>query len=72
MKRPLVSLVCGLVFGLGLLLSGMTDPDRVRAFLDVAGAWDPTLALVMGGAVTTYAIAFRLAGSGDRRSPRVG
>lgn len=61
MRARLVSLGCGLVFGLGLLLSGMTDPDRVRAFLDVAGAWDPTLAFVMGGAVTTFAIAFRLA-----------
>ena len=46
---------CGLLFGLGLLISGMTDPLRVLGFLDVLGHWDPTLAFVMGGAgaVTT-------------------
>ena len=47
----LVGFVGGLVFGVGLLLSGMTDPHKVKAFLDVAGAWDPSLALVMGGAI---------------------
>ncbi len=67
MKGRRVSFGCGLVFGLGLLLSGMTDPDRVRAFLDVTGAWDPTLAWVMGGAVATYAAAYRLASK--RRAP---
>lgn len=41
----------GLLFGLGLLLSGMTDPGKVQGFLDLAGAWDPSLALVMGGAI---------------------
>ncbi len=41
----------GLLFGLGLWLSGMTDPGLVKAFLDVAGAWNPALALVMGGAI---------------------
>ncbi len=41
----------GLVFGLGLIASGMTDPAKVLAFLDLAGAWDPSLALVMGGAI---------------------
>jgi uncharacterized membrane protein YedE/YeeE len=41
----------GLVFGLGLILAGMTDPRKVKAFLDLAGAWDPSLALVMGGAI---------------------
>jgi len=54
---------CGLLFGLGLLISGMTDPLRVLGFLDVLGHWDPTLAFVMGGAgaVTTagYALARR-------------
>ena len=43
--------VAGLVFGLGLLWAGMTDPMKVKAFLDVAGAWDPSLGLVMGAAV---------------------
>ena len=41
----------GLLFGLGLMLSGMTDPGKVLGFLDLAGAWDPSLALVMGGAL---------------------
>lgn len=45
----------GLVFGLGLLLSGMTDPARVLGFLDVLGPWDPSLALVIGGALLVYA-----------------
>jgi len=47
----LIAFFSGLIFGIGLLLSGMTDPQRVLAFLDVAGAWNPALALVMGGAV---------------------
>ena len=47
----LFGFVSGLVFGLGLLLAGMTDPLKVKAFLDLAGAWDPSLALVMGGAI---------------------
>ncbi len=46
-----IAFLSGLLFGIGLLLSGMTDPQRVLAFLDVAGAWNPALALVMGGAV---------------------
>lgn len=47
----LIAFASGLLFGIGLLLSGMTDPQRILAFLDVAGAWNPALALVMGGAV---------------------
>ena len=47
----LVSLVCGLVFGLGLILAGMANPAKVLAFLDVTGVWDPSLAFVMGGAI---------------------
>lgn len=47
----LVGLASGIVFAIGLSLSGMTDPGKVLAFLDVAGAWDPTLAFVLGGAV---------------------
>jgi uncharacterized membrane protein YedE/YeeE len=50
-RGPLVGLLSGGLFAIGLALSGMTDPGKVLAFLDVAGAWDPTLAFVMGGAV---------------------
>ena len=48
---PIVALVLGLVFGIGLIVSGMVDTTRVIGFLDVAGAWQPALAFVMGGAV---------------------
>jgi uncharacterized membrane protein YedE/YeeE len=51
----------GLLFGLGLLLAGMTDPAKVLAFLDLAGAWDPSLALVMGGAIAVGLGAFAMA-----------
>lgn len=51
----------GLLFGLGLLLSGMTDPGKVLGFLDLAGAWDPSLAFVMGGAIAVGVFAFALA-----------
>jgi uncharacterized membrane protein YedE/YeeE len=53
--------VIGLLFGLGLLLSGMTDPGKVIGFLDIAGSWDPSLAFVMGGAVAVGLFAFSLA-----------
>ncbi|MDE2598499.1 MAG: hypothetical protein KGL40_02635 [Rhodocyclaceae bacterium] len=48
----------GLLFGLGLLLAGMADPAKVQAFLDLAGAWDPSLMLVMGGGVAVSALAY--------------
>ena len=51
----------GLVFGIGLILSGMTDPGKVIGFLDIAGSWDPSLAFVMGGAIVVGFFAFRLA-----------
>ena len=54
----LVSLASGTIFGAGLALGGMTDPARVRSFLDLFGAWDPTLAFVMGGAVLVMALAW--------------
>jgi uncharacterized membrane protein YedE/YeeE len=60
------SLLAGLVFGLGLIVSGMSDPAKVLGFLDLAGAWDPSLALVMGGAVGVGAVAFALAGKRER------
>lgn len=59
--RPFAALAAGLVFGLGLALSGMLDPARVRGFLDVAGAWDPSLAFVLGGAVTVSGLGYALA-----------
>lgn len=52
---------CGLLFGLGLIVSGMANPAKVLAFLDLAGRWDPSLAFVMAGAVAIAAIGFRLA-----------
>lgn len=51
LPRTLAALACGLLFGLGLAISGMMNPAKVIGFLDVAGAWDPTLAFVMGGAL---------------------
>lgn len=59
LKRSLVSLLSGTVFGFGLALAQMTDPNKVLGFLDVAGDWDPSLMLVLGGAVVTAAVAFR-------------
>jgi len=61
--RPLFTFSVGLAFGLGLCLSGMTLPSKVLGFLDVAGAWDPSLAFVMGGAVAVGLVLFRLARS---------
>ncbi len=56
----------GLVFGLGLILAGMTDPLKVKGFLDLAGSWDPSLALVMGGAIALGVFAFARAAKRDR------
>ncbi|WP_440466439.1 DUF6691 family protein [Pseudomonas sp. YH-1] len=61
MGKNLIALVCGLAFGLGLLLSGMSDPAKVLGFLDVTGLWSPTLALVMIGALSTATPAYLLA-----------
>lgn len=55
------AIVSGLIFGLGLIASGMTQPTKVRAFLDVFGLWDPSLALVMGSAIAVASIAFAMA-----------
>lgn len=52
--RELIGLLCGVIFALGLWFSGMTDPGKVLGFLDVAGAWDPSLAFVMAGAVGVH------------------
>lgn len=57
----LASFACGLIFGVGLLISGMTQPEKVLGFLDIFGAWDATLAFVMTGAVAVAAAGFALA-----------
>lgn len=58
-RKLLPPLGSGFLFGMGLTVSGMTDPQRVRGFLDIFGDWDPTLAFVMGGAVLVMAVAWR-------------
>lgn len=60
MMRSLLGLLSGLVFGVGLVVSGMSDPAKVLNFLDVLGTWDPSLAFVMGGASVTAFIGYRL------------
>jgi uncharacterized membrane protein YedE/YeeE len=64
--NALAAMLAGLLFGLGLIVSGMTNPAKIIGFLDVSGNWDPALAFVMGGALLVGSIAFRLA----RRRPR--
>ncbi|MCG3267345.1 DUF6691 family protein [Yoonia sp. I 8.24] len=58
--RVLVSFIVGATFGVGLLISGMTNTNKVQGWLDIFGAWDPTLAFVMGGAIVPMAIAWQL------------
>ncbi len=58
MSRLLAALACGVVFGVGLALAQMIDPHKVLAFLDLAGAWDPSLLLVMGGGAGVTALLF--------------
>jgi hypothetical protein len=58
MIRILVALVCGVLFGAGMVVSDMINPARVLAFLDVTGAWDPSLAFVMGGALIPSSLAY--------------
>jgi hypothetical protein len=61
MRHRISEFVVGLLFGLGLILSGMTDPGKVSGFLDLAGPWDPSLAMVMGGAIGVGFFAFAFA-----------
>jgi uncharacterized protein len=61
-----VALISGLVFGVGLIVSGMADPAKVLGFLDLAGSWDPSLALVMAGAIAVGAGAFAFAEQRER------
>ncbi len=63
MARLIFAALAGGLFGAGLLVSGMTDTQKVQGWLDVFGAWDPTLAFVMGGAILPMAIAWRIAAS---------
>jgi uncharacterized protein len=66
MKRNLAALGCGMLFAIGLCLSGMTQPSKVMGFLDFAGRWDASLACVMAGALLVYAAAARWARSVPR------
>lgn len=61
MKYALSAFGAGLLFGIGLLVSGMANPEKVLGFLDLAGAWDPSLAFVMGGAIIVGLLAFTIA-----------
>ena len=58
--RTLIGLICGLIFGTGLVVSGMSNPAKVLNFLDFAGTWDPSLAFVMAGAVAVTFTGYRL------------
>ena len=62
----IVAALVGLIFGLGLIVSGMANPQKVLGFLDLAGPWDPSLALVMGGAVAVGLLGFALARKRER------
>ena len=66
MIRFALALLSGLVFGCGILLSGMANPAKILNFFDLAGSWDPSLAFVMGGALTVTAIGYRLIGKLER------
>jgi len=59
-RQGAIALAAGLLFGAGLAVSGMADPQRVQAFLDLGGDWDPTLAFVMGGAMLVMVIAWAI------------
>ena len=59
--QRMIEFIVGLLFGLGLLIAGMTDPGKVLGFLDLAGTWDPSLAFVMGGGVMVGLLGFGLA-----------
>lgn len=66
MLQLAIAAFSGLLFGLGLVLAGMTQPLKVKAFLDVLGPWDPSLALVMAGAIAVGVLAFRVAARRSR------
>jgi uncharacterized membrane protein YedE/YeeE len=60
MLKNLPALFCGILFGAGLVVSQMVNPVKVLAFLDITGHWDPSLALVMAGALITFGLSYRL------------
>ncbi len=60
MKATLFALVSGLLFGVGLVVSGMTNPAKVQGFLDIAGTWDPSLVFVMAGGIAVHFVSHRL------------
>lgn len=64
--RALFALLSGAVFGAGLLISGMTDTNKVQGWLDIFGDWDPTLAFVLGGAILPMAVAWQVAARRQR------
>jgi uncharacterized membrane protein YedE/YeeE len=64
--QSLIAFIVGLVFGIGLIVSGMTDPGKVQGFLDIAGSWDPSLAFVMGGAILLGLGGFAIAAKRER------
>jgi uncharacterized protein len=64
--QVLMAFIVGLVFGIGLILAGMTDPAKVQGFLDLAGQWDPSLAFVMGGAILVGMLVFPFAAKRER------
>lgn len=66
-RQTVVALIVGLLFALGLGISGMAQPERVLAFLDFSGAWDPSLLFVMGGAMSVYGVIYRLVIGGRPR-----
>ena len=67
MKRALVAFLAGLLFGVGLLVSQMTNPAKVIGFLDITGRWDPSLAFVMVGAIAVYGAAYWISRARDAR-----
>nr|WP_315260164.1 DUF6691 family protein [uncultured Duganella sp.] len=62
----IMALATGLLFGIGLIVSGMTDPSKVIGFLDLTGRWDPSLAFVMGGAIAVGLVAFAFVAKRDK------
>lgn len=69
--RLIIAFLSGALFAAGLVVSGLSSPARVQGFLDIFGAWDPTLAFVMGGAILPMAIAWRFAGRKSLTGERV-
>ncbi len=60
MAKLITALICGVIFGLGIAISGMIDPAKVMNFFDIAGTWDPSLALVMAGGLAVSLVGYRL------------